>query len=268
MKSFARLANAERAVYIEETAAQLGLPKGSIEKDFWVCWTLRLLFERPSWGPSLTFKGGTSLSKGFGLIKRFSEDIDIVIDRDRLGFGGEKSPENAPSNKQRKKRLEALRSACEVAVQAELLPAVQTAVERELQGGNAERVKLDASDLQTILFTYPSVFAESLLYVSPNVRIELGARSDTEPSQTPRIRPYVAEVFPASMSDSAFDVKAVAARRTFLEKVCLLHEETFRPSDKPRQRRMARHLGARRRRSLQPIPSHDRPHALAGRRCG
>ena len=80
MKSFARSANAERAVYIEETAARLGLPTGSIEKDFWVCWTLRLLFELPSWGPSLTFKGGTSLSKGFGLVKRFSEDIDIVID--------------------------------------------------------------------------------------------------------------------------------------------------------------------------------------------
>jgi len=241
MKSFARLTNAERAVYIEETAAQLGLPKGSIEKDFWVCWTLRLLFELPSWGPRLTFKGGTSLSKGFGLIKRFSEDIDIVIDRDRLGFGGENSPENAPSNKQRKKRLEDLRAACEAAVQTELLPAIQAAVDRELGSGSAEHVRADASDPQTILFIYPSAFAESLLYVSPNVRIELGARSDTEPSQTPQIRPYVADVFPSSMSDAAFAVKAVAARRTLLEKVCLLHEETFRPADKPRQRRMARH---------------------------
>lgn len=181
MKSFARLSNAERGVYIEQAAAELGLPKGSVEKDFWVCWTLRLLFELPSWGASLTFKGGTSLSKGFGLIKRFSEDIDLVIERDRLGFGGDHSPENAPSNNQRKKRLEALRSACVAAVQKELLPAIQAAVEQELGVENVERVSLDASDPQTILFTYPSAFAESLLYLSPIVKIEIGARSDTEP---------------------------------------------------------------------------------------
>ena len=86
MESFIRLPDAERRVYCEQAAARLGLPAASIEKDFWVCWTLRILFGLPEWGSHLTFKGGTSLSKGWQLIERFSEDIDVVIDRDALGF--------------------------------------------------------------------------------------------------------------------------------------------------------------------------------------
>ncbi len=79
------------------------------------------------------------------------------------------------------------------------------------------------------------------MYIRPVVKIEFGARSDTEPSETPRITPYVVEVLPSAMSEPGFTVKAVAARRTLLEKVCLLHEETYRPLDKPRKPRMARH---------------------------
>src|SRR6266849_5577269 len=93
-------------------ADTIGLDAPSIEKDLWVCWMLQELFALPESGPHLTFKGGTSLSKGWKLIERFSEDIDVVIDRDFLGFGGEHSPEDAPSNKQRAKRLEHLMGAC------------------------------------------------------------------------------------------------------------------------------------------------------------
>ena len=97
----------QRLVY-EEAGRRLGLSAGSVEKDLWVCWTPRALFRLASSGPHLTFKGGTSLSKGWKLIDRFSEDIDIVINREFLGFGGADAPEDAPSNKQREKRLEAL----------------------------------------------------------------------------------------------------------------------------------------------------------------
>lgn len=100
----------QRVVY-EEAGRRLGLSAGSVEKDLWVYWTLHALFGLPVSGPHLTFKGGTSLSKGWKLIDRFSEDIDIVIDRDFLGFGGTEAPEDAPSNKQRLKRLEALMAA-------------------------------------------------------------------------------------------------------------------------------------------------------------
>ena len=95
----------QRVIY-DEAGRRLGLSAGSMEKDLWVCWTLRALFRLPSTGPHLTFKGGTSLSKGWKLIDRFSEDIDVVINRESLGFGGADSPEEAPSNKQRVKRLD------------------------------------------------------------------------------------------------------------------------------------------------------------------
>jgi hypothetical protein len=105
-------AERQRVLY-EEAGQRLGLSAGSVEKDLWVCWTLRALFRLPASGPHLTFKGGTSLSKGWKLIERFSEDIDIVIDREFLGFGGDDAPERAPSNKQRIKHLEGLMQAAQ-----------------------------------------------------------------------------------------------------------------------------------------------------------
>ncbi len=86
-----------------QTAAKLNLAEVAVEKDFWVCWTLDKLFHLPIWGDQLVFKGGTSLSKGWGLIARFSEDIDIVINRQALGFVGDAAPETARSRKQTKK---------------------------------------------------------------------------------------------------------------------------------------------------------------------
>ena len=89
MKEFIALSEERRRLVCTEAGAQLGLSEFAVEKDFWVCWTLRKLFELPDWGGHLTFKGGTSLSKCWKLIERFSEDIDIVIDRGALGFSGE-----------------------------------------------------------------------------------------------------------------------------------------------------------------------------------
>ena len=102
-----------RRRFCDEAQAKLSLRAASIEKDFWVCWTLREIFSLPGCGSHLTFKGGTSLSKAWKLIERFSEDIDVVLDRGFIGFGGDKSPEAAASNKQREKRLEALKLACQ-----------------------------------------------------------------------------------------------------------------------------------------------------------
>ena len=114
----------QRVIY-EEAGRRLGLSAGSVEKDLWVCWTLRALFRLPASGPHLTFKGGTSLSKGWKLIDRFSEDIDIVIDREFLGFGGADAPEDAPSNKQRVKRLEALMLAAQRHIRDVISPALE-----------------------------------------------------------------------------------------------------------------------------------------------
>jgi hypothetical protein len=230
----------QRLVY-EEAGRRLGLSAGSVEKDLWVCWTLRALFGLPVSGPHLTFKGGTSLSKGWKLIDRFSEDIDIVIDREFLGFGGADAPEDAPSNKQRVKRLEALMAAAQTHIRDVLNPALEQEIRHLLPSKAAWAVEADADDPddQTLLFRYPSAMGAAA-YVRPVVKIELGARSDTEPSATPEIRPYLAEVFPDEVPGSRFSVRAVAPERTFWE-VALLHEETYREGSAAPKARLARH---------------------------
>ena len=139
----------------------IGLDASSIEKDFWVCWTLRELFNLPESGTGLTFKGGTSLSKGWKLIERFSEDIDVVIDRDFLGFGGDHAPDRASSRKQTEARLENLRSECQKHVHKVLQPGLDLLFRQHLPAGLTWKLELDPADKdqQTLLFEYPSAFA-------------------------------------------------------------------------------------------------------------
>jgi hypothetical protein len=231
----------QRVLY-EEAGRRLGLSAGSVEKDLWVCWTLRALFGLPSSGPHLTFKGGTSLSKGWKLIERFSEDIDIVIDREFLGFGGCDAPEDAPSNKQRVKRLDALMLAARRHICDVLEPALGREILRLLPATSLWKLEADADDPdgQTLLFHYPPAMGAAA-YVRPVVKIEFGGRSDTEPSSRPAIAPYLADVFPDEVGDFRFTVRAVAPDRTFWEKVALLHEETYREGSAAPKARLARH---------------------------
>jgi hypothetical protein len=245
MNAFLNLSDDRRRLLCEQAQAKLGRPQASIEKDFWVCWTLRELFDLPAWGPNLTFKGGTSLSKGWKLIQRFSEDIDIVVNRDFLGFGGDQSPETAPSNKQRKHRLDALKSECQRRIRGELTPTLEARIQ-SLMPKDRKWAILPASldedpDQQTLLFHYPTVLPGFSKYVRSVVKIEMGARSDIEPSGTPVIRPYLTEAYPEILGPGEFPVRALAPERTFWEKAMLLHEETYRPANKPRKARLARH---------------------------
>ena len=205
-------------------------------KDFWVCWTLRELFGLPEWGQHLTFKGGTSLSKGWKLIERFSEDLDVVIDRDFLGFPGERLSRG---------QLEKLKDASSRRAMNDLLPAFRKHLAKHLREGDGWKLEAagaeDDPDLQTLLFRYPTVFADTARYAKPVVKIELGARSETEPVELPEMQPFLAEAFPQSFGKSTFRVRTVAARRTFWEKAMLLHEEAYRPAGKPRKARLSRH---------------------------
>jgi len=243
MDTFLQLPASRRLLAFQQVDETMGLQAASVEKDFWVCWTLRELFSLPSIGEHLTFKGGTSLSKAWKLIERFSEDIDIIVDKEVLGFGGDSAPDQAPSNKQRKARLEGLMNACREWVQGTLQPALTSRIQETLgEIGWQLEVDPDIPDGQCLLFHYPSVFATSAAgYVRPVVKIELGARSDDWPAEEKPILPYVTEHFPAFDPAPAFNVRVLAAERTFWEKACLLHEETFRPVGKPRKIRMARH---------------------------
>ena len=103
MDTVLQLSQRQRIELFEQTAQQIGIQAVIVEKDFWVCWTLQELFRLPQMGEHLIFKGGTSLSKVFKIIERFSEDIDISIDRGFLGFGGPNEPEAGGSNKERQR---------------------------------------------------------------------------------------------------------------------------------------------------------------------
>lgn len=243
MDGFLKMSAKDRRLACIQTEEKLHLQAASVEKDFWICWTLAQLFTLPGIGQHLTFKGGTSLSKVWGLIERFSEDIDIIVDKEVLGFQGEASPDHARSKKQRKLRLESLMDSARRWVQGTLQPALATRMSATLgPTGWKLEVDPDMSDGQCLLFHYPGDFNPSEAgYVRPVVKIELGARSDDWPNEEKAIQPYLAKVFPQLAGGSQVSVRVLAAERTFWEKAMLLHEETFRPLDKPRKIRMARH---------------------------
>ncbi len=244
MDRFLSLSPDDRALAFEQAATRRGLPQTSVEKDCWVCLMLRELFALPGIGEHLTFKGGTSLSKAWGLIDRFSEDIDLTIDRDILGFGGKAGPDRAQSGNEQQRRLRGLKKACREMVEATIAPELKARVGTVLPAGEPWGLTSDEEDpdRQTLLFAYPRrVDAGIPAYVKPVVKLEFGARSDPWPVDQREVTSIVAEEFPALFDSTSCAVRALRPERTFWEKVMLLHEETFRPAGKAQRPRMARH---------------------------
>ncbi len=232
----------DRADLVRETAARRNLDSSIIEKDFWVCWTLHKLFALDSGHSSLLFKRGTSLSKVFKLIERFSEDIDLSLDRRDFGFKDDRDPMNAPSRKKARKLLAELKTTSEEHIATHLLPRLRQKFEEVLGGKLAWSLEIDPLDAQTVLFAYPRQSnGESLptLSVAPVVRLEFGARSDHWPAKNYRVQPYAADEFPNLFTVSSCTVKTLEAERTFWEKATLLHMEYHRPE--PKVRRLSRH---------------------------
>jgi hypothetical protein len=246
MDDVARLAPQDRADLFNEAGAKRGLASAVIEKDFWVCWTLRRLFTLPGDNPSLVFKGGTSLSKAYAVIRRFSEDIDLSVDRRDLGFSGERDPEAAPSKKKADQLLESLNAEVQRHIDAVLVPRLKEAISAML--GRDERtwaLEKDANDQQTVIFRYPPSLTEGAngetRYINPIVRLELGARGDAWPTERHSIQPYAAEEIPKLFEVPATDVTVLAAERTFWEKATLLHAEYHRPAEKATTAPLSRH---------------------------
>lgn len=244
MDSVLQLGQRQRVELFEETSRQSGFDAVIVEKDFWVCWTLKELFRLPAIGEHLIFKGGTSLSKVFKVIERFSEDIDVSIDRSFLGYGGTNEPEAGASNKEKQRRIEALKAACQQKIAEELLPALEVAIRAKLRQDEKWALRSDADDpdQQTLLFDYPTSFPpNSAGYVRRMVKIEMGARADHWPSESRTITPYVAEQFPKGFQEGSCSVKVLSAERTFWEKATILHAEFHRPPDKGMPERFSRH---------------------------
>jgi len=240
MDDFAKGKPAERQPYFEETAARRDSTTTAVEKDFWICWTLRHLFILGA-TPELRFKGGTSLSKVFGLIDRFSEDIDISIDRSALGFSGERDLANPLLSGTKRKALdEELRAAITAEVNSKILPKLHDRFQAILGKHGWELApSKDQNEEMTLLFHYPNAFGYSR-YLRPQIKIEFG-RGDQQPSEKSSVTPLVTEVFPDIFREKSAAIIVLDCERTFWEKVTLLHAENHRPDPTKLKARMARH---------------------------
>ena len=154
MIEIARLPADDRRELFHNTAAKTGLHDAIVEKDFWVCLTLDYLFHRSPWRKAVTFKGGTSLSKGYHLISRFSEDIDLILDWRVLGYGVNEPWEKRSNTKQDAFNKEANRKA-EVFLAETFCPQIREGLSAEL--GLPANLYIDEEDKQTVIFAYPNL---------------------------------------------------------------------------------------------------------------
>lgn len=242
MDNFAN--SSDRLAAITEAANRKGINPLVVEKDFWACWCLKRVFQMDDI-PGHIFKGGTSLSKVYGLINRFSEDVDISIDRSGLGFGGDKDPANLDlSNKKRDQLCSDLKQACSEFIEHAVLPRFQKAC-GELLGDSGWSASMDPRDRdrQSILFAFPRCLASYVdgAYLTPSVLLEFGCRGDQWPASDRTVRPFVAEELPDLFGEPDVSVRVLAAERTFWEKVTLIHAENHRPSSSPPRDRLSRH---------------------------
>lgn len=212
----------DRGGLFVETAARLGTAVQNVEKDFWVCWTLDALFNGLEAGsPRLLFKGGTSLSKAFDLIPRFSEDIDITVFREDIGQAVDPAELDVLSGKQLRKRLDAIRDACQIFINGPLTTQLAQRADAVSKG----RMKLerdpDDADGQTLLLWYPTA-TRTDAYIRSAVKIEAGAKSALDPHTSASVTPYIAADLP-ELDLRVDNITTVEAERTFWDKIIILH---------------------------------------------
>jgi hypothetical protein len=237
------MARAERAQLFLETANRINLPEPLVEKDFWVCWVLKQLFSTKQFSEHLLFKGGTSLSKVFGAIHRFSEDIDLAVDYAMLGFTGLRDPrqEGLSKSKQSKLLAEMLQE-CQRYIAEDFISGFNNRCTEILGSGSAAwALTVDAQDPNIIRFQYPVGVQQQAAYIAPQVVLELGTHAEFIPRGAFVIRSFAAIDFPTFFDQPEVPVNALLATRTFWEKATILHAEYHRATEKPHPRRYSRH---------------------------
>ena len=241
---FLNLSASDRALAFSNAAQSLRLTQVIVEKDFWVSWLLSLLFSQPEWSGQLVFKGGTSLSKVFGVIDRFSEDIDLSLQPAFVG-GDEAAFDGIQSRRKLDDATNALQRLCAHKVQNLLMPTLEVAVVKVL--GNAPsgtwlRLVQDVeAKSPVVFFAYPSVQLEGYEYIQRQVKLEFGTLTDQQPTAHHTVRPLVAQSYVNLFEDWQCDVVALGLERTFWEKATILHAEFHRPTGLVMPDRYARH---------------------------
>jgi predicted nucleotidyltransferase component of viral defense system len=245
MNDLIKLSDKNRTEIFTTVSTLKNLPPEAIEKDVWVTAVLRSLFVLP-YSEQISFKGETSLSKCWKVIERFSEDVDVAINREYFGFTGETLSKREVNKKLRK----AACTFCRETLQFDLAKRmIADGIPENLFSVTMEITDVTTVDPEKIFITYKSLFTDnqnsnSEDYIKPVVVLEVNARSMKEPLETEEIRSLVDEIFAdRAFADKSFAVATVVPERTFLEKICLLHEEfAKKEQDKIRVNRMSRHL--------------------------
>lgn len=229
MDKVARLSARQRQELFSEAAARLRMTPAVVEKDFWVTWMLDRLFATPALARLLMFKGGTSLSKVYGLIERFSEDIDLILDW-RVLVGDDPLAER--SKAQQAALNEAINQQAQAYIAGPLLSELHTALDGVCQC-------FVGDDPHVIEVRYPAAFADT--YLRPELRLEIGPLAAWLPYDESVVSAYAAQAFPELFARRETMVKVIRAERTFWEKATILHQEAHRPEDRPQPARYSRH---------------------------
>lgn len=236
MKNIARWPDEDRADLFRNTAAKMGLHDAIVEKDFWVCFTLDYLFHRSPWPDKIVFKGGTSLSKAYDLISRFSEDIDLILDWRELGYSAT-YPMEERSNTRQSRVNEEISERAEAFLENDFCPALKAGLTEDL--GREAKVYKEPGLEQTVIFEYPALFQNGAIL--PVIRLEIGPLAAWTPASEVSIKPYVAAYYPKFFEQAQTEILTVRPERTFWEKATILHHEANRPLDRPMPPRYSRH---------------------------
>jgi len=230
MDKVALLSLGERKELFSETAARRNMQPAIVEKDFWVCWTLAKIFGHAKLKKLLMFKGGTSLSKVFHLIERFSEDIDLILDW-RVVSG--ENPDEVRSNSKQGRLNKAINEKAQAYIATDLMTMVRAVIAPICS------CSIATDDPHVMNIHYPAAFSDE--YLRPEIRLEIGPLASWFPSDRYSVQPYAAEEFPRLFEQPDCFVQAIKAERTFWEKVTILHQEAHRPEGKLMPLRYSRH---------------------------
>lgn len=238
MLEIARLDKAAREDLFVNTGHKTGMNPAIIEKDFWVCFILDHLFHRSQWKDAFVFKGGTSLSKAFHVIERFSEDIDLIMDWRLIDCSDELAWQERSRNKQDQFGKELVKAASGF-LSGTFIQSLGDGLEKEL--GYKITVAMDEYDEDqcTVNIYYDHAFSDS--YLRPEIRLEIGPLAEWTPSHERVIRPFAAEAYPNAFTTGSTQIRTVDAERTFWEKVLILHKTAYSCKEKGVPHRYARH---------------------------
>ncbi|OGO94866.1 MAG: hypothetical protein A3F10_05520 [Coxiella sp. RIFCSPHIGHO2_12_FULL_42_15] len=248
MKELLSASRTERAQLFQEATDRSPNIRNPIiiEKDFWVCWTLNQIFSSAALSPHITFKGGTSLSKCYNIIDRFSEDIDLTLAKQYIGITGDNDPISAATPSQRGKRLEQLSDAVKIKIATDVNPILTEQFRKNISPYFSDtewKLTTDDKDAQSLIFHYPSCLEKiSDGYIDISIKLEFGARGDNSPCESKTLTTYAQQLLPELFeAPPVIKVTSLTAKRTFWEKVTLLHAEYHRDLQKPLPSRMFRH---------------------------